>query len=223
MKKVLVVLAVLFVGLSLAQDMAPLEVSVLDFKDKAQSGEQIIFEGDSSGVVYKGTSGDDGKFKVLLAGGETYMIKIKGFGEEKDYSTIKIPSLGENEVYGEFQLTVRFEQPKIFTLDNVHFDSGKYSITKVSYKELDELLEYMTIKKELKVEIAGHTDNVGEDEENMQLSQNRADAIRNYLLKRGISSTRILAKGYGENQAVWNNNTAEGRQKNRRTEVRIIE
>ena len=74
----------------------------------------------------------------------------------------------------------------------------------------------------MEIEIAGHTDNVGTIESNIKLSKERANSVRNYLIKKGISAKRVIAKGYGETQAVADNLTPQGRKKNRRTEVRII-
>jgi len=80
----------------------------------------------------------------------------------------------------------------------------------------------MKRRKNIEVEIAGHTDNTGSEEDNLKLSQRRADRVKKYLINEGIDARRIKAKGYGENQPVAGNNTKEGKQKNRRTEVRII-
>jgi outer membrane protein OmpA-like peptidoglycan-associated protein len=83
-------------------------------------------------------------------------------------------------------------------------------------------VEVMTLKPNYVIEIGGHTDNVGKDESNITLSQNRANAIKQYLVKKGINADRIIAKGYGESQPIATNDTDEGRQKNRRTEIKII-
>jgi Outer membrane protein and related peptidoglycan-associated (lipo)proteins len=91
-----------------------------------------------------------------------------------------------------------------------------------SFAELDELVSYLKWKENEKVEIGGHTDNVGNGTDNLKLSQQRAESIRQYLLKRGIHPTRVVAKGYGASQPVDDNSTDEGRQRNRRTEVKIL-
>ena len=80
----------------------------------------------------------------------------------------------------------------------------------------------MTKKKNLVIEIAGHTDNVGKPEANMKLSQGRADAVRNYLIKKGVKPDHVSAKGYGDTSPIATNDTDAGKQRNRRTEVRII-
>ena len=80
----------------------------------------------------------------------------------------------------------------------------------------------MKFKETLAIEIVGHTDNVGEEDANLLLSRKRAENVRAYLIRNGIDQSRIKATGYGESQPIATNNTPEGRQKNRRTEVRII-
>jgi outer membrane protein OmpA-like peptidoglycan-associated protein len=80
----------------------------------------------------------------------------------------------------------------------------------------------MTLKKTLTIEIAGHTDDVGEPEANQKLSEDRANSVKQYLEKKGIAPERLTAKGYGDTQPVADNATASGKQKNRRTEVRIV-
>lgn len=200
-----------------------LEVIVTDFENNIQQGEQIIFEGIKSKKIIKGVTDNNGKLKVFLPGGDTYLIQIKSVGDVQDYNKIEVPVVEEGYTYSTMQLEIKFELPKTFTLDNVHFDFGRSSLRPASYKELNELIELMKLKKNLKIEIAGHTDNVGSPESNLKLSQNRAISVRNYLIKRGITSQRVIAKGYGETQPIADNSTDQGRQKNRRTEVRILE
>lgn len=205
-----------------SSQLATIHVLVTDFENNSKKGEQLLFEGLNSGIVYKGISDEDGKFDIQLQCGDTYLIKIKSIGEAQDNNKLSIPALNDGESYSPMLLTIKFEPPKFFTLDNVHFDSGKPTLKKSSYTELNELLEFMTLKEDIFVEIAGHTDNVGDKAANLKLSQARADAVRNYLISNGIESNRIISKGYGEDYPMDTNNTAEGRQNNRRTEVRII-
>ena len=75
----------------------------------------------------------------------------------------------------------------------------------------------------LKIELSGHTDNIGKDDYNLKLSQNRADAVKNYLVSRAVDPNRIDAVGYGETRPIVSNDTKEGRASNRRTEFEIIE
>lgn len=201
---------------------ALVNVVVTNFKNVPQKGEQILFESVKTKQIFKGISNHKGIFKIYLKGNDTYKIQIKSIGEVEDYNTFEIPALGEGELYTESTLTIQFEHPKTFTLDNVQFETGKASLTKTSYIELNELLEYLKLKEDVVIEIAGHTDDVGDDISNQMLSEARANTVRNYLISKGIATKRVQAKGYGETQPIAPNTTPEGRQKNRRTEVRIL-
>ncbi len=110
-----------------------------------------------------------------------------------------------------------------FVLRDVHFASGSYEITPKSYPSLDRFAEKMIANPDMIVEIAGHTDRVGTNENNMVLSQNRAEAIVNYLVDKGVERHRMTPVGYGEEQPIATNETAAGRAKNRRSEVRVID
>ncbi len=74
----------------------------------------------------------------------------------------------------------------------------------------------------VKIEVAGHTDSVGDEEVNLQLSQQRADAVRKYLVQSGVPPEQVEATGYGENQPIADNATVEGRKTNRRIEFRVV-
>ena len=109
------------------------------------------------------------------------------------------------------------------TLKNVFFETGKWDIKSDSYPELERLVALLKEVPLLKIEISGHTDNVGSDSFNELLSQKRADAVVNFLSKKGVSKERLIAKGYGKSKPVVTNDTEEGRAQNRRTEFEIIE
>jgi len=206
-----------------ANQLVMVQVIVTDFENNAKSGEQLFFEGMNSGNVFKGISDEKGQFDMQLLSGDTYLIKIKSIGEAQDYNKISIPGIKEGQTYSPIVITIQISPPKFFTLDNVHFDSGKPTLKRESYAELNELLEVMILKDKMVIEIAGHTDNIGDQAANLKLSQARANSVRNFLITKGIRSDRVIAKGYGEDHPVATNDTAEGRQRNRRTEVRIIE
>jgi outer membrane protein OmpA-like peptidoglycan-associated protein len=88
--------------------------------------------------------------------------------------------------------------------------------------ELDKLVKLMTTNAAMRIEVGGHTDNVGGDADNQKLSEQRANAVRTFLLEHGIAAERVVAKGYGESKPVAGNDTDEGRAKNRRTEVTVL-
>ena len=94
---------------------------------------------------------------------------------------------------------------------------------KESYAELNKLVDLLSKNPERKIEVGGHTDDVGDDALNMSLSQKRAESVKSYLIKSGITETRIVAKGYGETQPQVPNDSDSNRSKNRRTEFTIIQ
>lgn len=225
MKKIFSILFISNVCLAFSQTLEPtetialLKVLVVNEKEKPLEGETVNFIAAKGKKTYSGITKADGRFEILAPEGDKYTVGYKSFTANKEYSVFEIPSV-EGIVKFDYKLTI--ETPKVYTLDNVFFDTGKFTLKPESSKELDELKEYMDHKKTLQVEIAGHTDNVGSKESNQKLSEERSNSVRNYLIKKGIASERIIAKGYGDTQPIGDNTTDVGKQKNRRTEVRTI-
>lgn len=108
-------------------------------------------------------------------------------------------------------------------LVGIHFETGKDIIRRSSFPILDDVVTVMKAHPEYSLSIFGHTDNVGGDDMNMDLSNRRAGSVRNYLLEHGVSADRIVeTKGYGETSPVATNETVEGRTKNRRVEFKVV-
>lgn len=107
-------------------------------------------------------------------------------------------------------------------LKNVFFDVNKFDLKPESEAELDKLVQLMNDNPAVKIQIGGHTDNVGKPADNLALSNNRAKAVVNYLVSKNISAQRLVAKGFGETQPIDDNKTDEGRARNRRTEMKVI-
>jgi outer membrane protein OmpA-like peptidoglycan-associated protein/tetratricopeptide (TPR) repeat protein len=106
-------------------------------------------------------------------------------------------------------------------LKNIFFDTNKFLIKDESKPELAILIDFLAENPGVKIEIRGHTDNIGDDQSNLILSHNRSKAVFNYLVKEGISSERLTSRGFGEKDPIANNNTISGRANNRRTEFII--
>src|SRR5690606_17831624 len=106
-------------------------------------------------------------------------------------------------------------------LKNIFFDTNKFLIKDESKPELAILIDFLAENPGVKIEIRGHTDNIGDDQSNLILSQKRAKGVFNYLVKEGISSERLTSRGFGEKDPIANNNTISGRANNRRTEFII--
>jgi outer membrane protein OmpA-like peptidoglycan-associated protein len=184
-----------------------------------RQGETVILKSRKTGRSYPGSTGADGKGSVTIPSADTYTVSYKLFADTVKYKEIEVPG-GDHKVTYSFIL--KYDPPKTFTLKNVFFETGLSTLKNESYPALNELVEALKAKPDLVIGIAGHTDNVGSPESNMKLSADRANAVRDYLLKHGIDPKRVVATGYGESEPVAPNDTPEGRQQNRRTEVRII-
>ncbi len=111
---------------------------------------------------------------------------------------------------------------KPIVLKNVFFETGSAALKPMSIVELDKLYEFLSKDVNLRIQLNGHTDNVGSDSDNMVLSDARANAVKEYLQDKGIDSNRLRAKGFGETVPVATNDTDEGRRQNRRTEFQLF-
>ncbi|NNE13874.1 MAG: OmpA family protein [Saprospiraceae bacterium] len=126
------------------------------------------------------------------------------------------------ELKSEFMSALESDDAEVIRLKHVFFETGKSNLQDISEYELDNVAALIGENENVKVELSGHTDSTGDDDLNMALSEARAKAVRNYLLEKGVSSASIIAKGYGETAPIDSNETPEGRQNNRRTELKIL-
>jgi outer membrane protein OmpA-like peptidoglycan-associated protein len=108
-------------------------------------------------------------------------------------------------------------------LEAIQFESGKAVIKKDSYPIIDEVVRLLKNRADLRLGIYGHTDDVGGDATNLQLSKERAAAVRQYIIDKGVDMKRLESEGYGETKPVVNNNSPGGRAKNRRVEFKILD
>jgi outer membrane protein OmpA-like peptidoglycan-associated protein/tetratricopeptide (TPR) repeat protein len=111
---------------------------------------------------------------------------------------------------------------EIVVLKNIFFDTDKYDLKSESTAELEKLTELLKNNPLMKIEISGHTDNVGEMKYNQVLSENRAKAVYDYLIAHGIAKERLTYKGYGQTKPIDTNDTDAGRANNRRTEFKVL-
>jgi len=107
-------------------------------------------------------------------------------------------------------------------IENILFTSGKATLLPSSFKELDKLAELLRTNSNTRIEVSGHTDNVGSAATNKKISKERALTVRNYLVSRGIEEERVEYQGYGFDQPIAPNDTPEGKAQNRRVEIKIL-
>jgi len=113
-------------------------------------------------------------------------------------------------------------KPQPIILKNVFFETGSAELQDVSFVELDKLYQLLSETPSIRIQVNGHTDDVGNDAANQTLSENRAKSVYTYLVGKGIDSSRILYKGFGEMQPIADNGTDEGKARNRRTEFVVL-
>ncbi len=164
-----------------------------------------------------------GKYMVSLPSGKNYGIAVKAPGYLFHSENFNVP---EKAQYQEIEKDVYLKKVEVgskIVLKNIFFDFGKATLRSDSESELDRLAKLLNDVPALKIEISGHTDNVGSQSFNQKLSENRAKSVVEYLVSRkGISADRLTYVGYGFQQPIATNDTEEGRQQNRRTEFKII-
>jgi outer membrane protein OmpA-like peptidoglycan-associated protein len=107
-------------------------------------------------------------------------------------------------------------------LNHLIFEQGKAVINPKSFQELDELVAMMKDSPKIEIQLEGHTDNQGNPQANLKLSQSRVDAVKKYITSRGINKNRVKTKAFGGSQPVSKEDTAEARAKNRRVEMRVL-
>ena len=138
-----------------------------------------------------------------------------------DYEDVcpSVPGIKENLGCPEVKREVRNLLKK--AMSGIEFEHNKATIRPSSYAILDEIAQVFIENPIFIVEVQGHTDNVGNDEYNMDLSERRAQSVRTYLVNKGVPAERLTAKGYGPHKPITSNDTAKGRETNRRVEFSI--
>lgn len=203
---------------------APVNVLVTDFKNNVLNHEIVVFKSKLTGKDYEGLTDSTGRFTFRLPAGDSYEMYILGFKDSTSYNVLEIPALKDNQSYkNPFKVNIQFLPAKGFILEGCVFETGKADLDPESYTVLDELVAYLMRKDDERIEIGGHTDNIGTAKSNQVLSEARANMVRAYLLSKGIDPTRVTAKGYGMTVPIASNKTADGRAQNRRTEVKTLE
>jgi outer membrane protein OmpA-like peptidoglycan-associated protein len=165
----------------------------------------------------------DGTYRIKLPEKKSYMVDLRASGFLSDMKRINIPANYNEEVYKLDATLIKVKVGKKVVLNNILFETGKSILTASSYEELDRLVGILQDNPQMRIEISGHTDNTGSLDLNNRLSQNRAQAVVEYLVQKGIERSRLEFKGYGPSQPIADNATAEGRKVNRRVEFKILE
>lgn len=169
------------------------------------------------------------KFSFPMFDNEKYAIIVEapGFAPAK-YMLDPAEANAERRVIKDIELTVGGTGNKhsighVMRLDNLIFQVGKAKVSNESFDELDIVVSMMKENPKMVIQLEGHTDYQGDPKENMKLSQMRVDAVKSYLLSKGISKSRVKTKAFGGTQPLSRDNTPEAHRLNRRVELRILE
>ena len=172
-------------------------------------------------LISKIQTDEDGNYLVTLPVGKDYAFNVnrKGYLFYSDNF-----SLQKNNSDSAFIVNIPLqpiEKGATIVLKNIFFETGKFDLQNESKSELNKLVTLLNDNPNLKIQIDGHTDNVGQEKDNLLLSTNRAKAVVGYLLSKAINTQRLTYKGFGSSKPVANNTTEAGKALNRRTELSI--
>lgn len=186
---------------------------------------KLVVTASDKSIVKEGMSDIVGKCYMLLPEGKTYSMVVYKFRTDFPFHHhLHLPvEKGRYSFDQEIRIKLIRDFARIFTLDNVYFDVNKWDIKPECTYALDNLYNTLKLNPNMKIEIAGHTDSDGDSQDNLILSQHRAEAVMNYLIKMGLDPERIQAKGYGEFKPLVPNDSVANKAKNRRTEVRVLD
>lgn len=199
---------------------ADLTITAMDYNQQyPQPNKTIILKG-KKGTAFEATTNSNGIARLQVSNGDTYTVWCDGITGEFDCGFGNSWPVPQNA--GSGTIEIYYDDDK-FELKGVNFATGKTELLSSSYKILESTVKGLQKYDSVKVEISGHSDNVGGLEFNDKLSQARADAVRNYLIKKGIAENRIIAVGYGYSRPRADNKTEKGRAQNRRIEISIIQ
>ena len=198
--------------------------TVIDAKTKKPIAAKIsyVVPSEDNGLDSMQLSASSGKFKISLDAGNkySYVAAAKGYFPASGAFDLTQAKVGE-EVASEIVLNPVAVGESI-TLNNIYFDTGKYDLLPASSSELDRLVQLMRENANMEIRVEGHTDNLGDFDKNVELSQNRANAVKKYLVAKGIDSARVGAKGLGSTRPVSKGTSEAERRRNRRVEF-IVE
>ncbi|MCP4603706.1 MAG: OmpA family protein [Proteobacteria bacterium] len=221
--------AVMFISSAYAEDLKPtkdkalLRLLVENSLKKPVADTIVSVRNEKGDRLFSEITDKDGMLQLLVNRGKTYQVKFISLAspEKETLKKIDVP----DKPFFKFTLKLIYNPIPVtkFVLGGVYFDTGKAILKPQSYPNLEDLLEVMKTKTTTRIELSGHTDNAGDASANLKLSKERANAVKNYLVKKGVSAKRIDAVGYGQTRPIASNKTSFGRKKNRRTEVRILE
>jgi len=173
-------------------------------------------------ILSKVQTDETGNYLITLPVGKDYAFNVNRRGYLFFSENFPLSQKDPDSTYNIDIPLQPIEPNAVIVLKNIFFDSKMFELKPESTTELDKVVQLLKDNPTLKIEISGHTDNVGKSDDNLKLSDNRAQSVVKYLVTKGIKPERLLSKGYGALKPVAPNTSEEGRAKNRRTELKVI-
>lgn len=165
---------------------------------------------------------ETGLFELYLFNNTSYTMKVKANGFEAVEREFKVELHPGDSAYTiEFRLKPD-KAHQMITLENLIFERGRSKISSSSFEELDRLVDWLNERPNMIIQLEGHTDFEGSDAANLELSQERVDAVKEYLVSKNIKKNRVQTKAFGGTQPLTLERSDEGKRRNRRVEVRVI-
>lgn len=223
MKRLIFLVALSAVPFSLAKDLAPnkthavLNISYTNFDDVPQKNKTLTFVGEKNPKtkITVRTNGY-GEVSFLIPREDSYRILCESL--TGPFECGETPYVSPRASFG--SVNVAFDDTRA-ELSGISFKAGSAELVPSSLSTLDRTIEGLKRNAKAKVEIEGHTSSEGGEEFNRKLSEDRANSVRNYMVRKGISGDRVTAVGYGYSRPKASNDTEEGRRQNRRIEIRV--
>jgi len=171
------------------------------------------------------SNGIDGQFHIQLESNSDFIISGKKANYISNIENISTKGLNRSTtLYVKLELRIEeAKSGKTIVLNKIYFEKGSTNLNTTASGDLNKLVQFLKDNPTIKLEISGHTDNIGGLILNNTLSLSRAKSVTDYLIKNGIGKNRLFAKGYGPLQPIASNATAEGKAKNRRVEMKVIQ
>ena len=197
-------------------------VANIKSKEPLEAAVEIIDLSKNIPVYQDYSSEDAGEFLATIAAGKNYGLNISRPGYLFYSDNFSLVGLKDKKAFNLSVLLSPIDIGNKVILKNIFFDSNKFEIKDESKPELQKLIEFLTVNPSVKIEIAGYTDDVGNEQFNLTLSENRAKAVYQYIASHSVNASRLIYKGYGETKPIAQNTTDDNRALNRRTEFMII-
>ena len=197
---------------------------VFDEKTKGymQAKFELIDLATSQTIMSSYSDGKSGEFLVCLPVNKNYALNVSKNGYLFYSENFSLKEKNGSKPYLMDIPLHPIDTGTIVELKNIFFETNKFDLKDESKIELQKLTNFLNLNKNIRIQISGHTDNVGDKKLNQVLSQNRAKSVYEYLITNGIEKTRLSFKGYGDTKPVVANDTPENKARNRRTEFKVV-